>query len=124
MEIQTFPDHGRTAFASKRFEPGETVLEEEPLLVWQSEIDEDDGDELYGQLATIVSGVNAAFEEDPNVHAVHTDSVFILCAYLAADPRVRAAFVILCIDEYARRIPILRLLECATWPSLTCQILK
>ena len=96
MEVRDITGYGRAGVAVHAFQPGDTVLEEEPLLMWQS--DPESEHVLYAPLAAIVAAVNTAYEEDPAVHAVDTDSVLILAAYLeeAGKPEIRAAFVATC----------------------------
>ncbi len=93
MEVVDHPSHGRTAIATRSFAPGDIVLQEVPLMTWESEFDEQEPDSLYQQLNDIVTSVNVMFEQDTEVHAVHTDSAFALFAFLTAEQSVRSKFV-------------------------------
>ena len=89
MEVQVVPGFGRAAVATRDYAAGEVVLEEAPFLVWDGE----DGSEACVHLAAVVAHVNAEFESDPAVHAVDTDSAYILSSYAQLDRDRQAMFV-------------------------------
>eukprot|EP01027_Heterolobosea_sp_BB2_P022732 GEZU01033525.1.p1 GENE.GEZU01033525.1~~GEZU01033525.1.p1 ORF type:complete len:190 (+),score=41.14 GEZU01033525.1:159-728(+) len=72
MEVRETVDLGRTAFATRDFQLGEVVLEEEPMLMWS------DGSDLANNVATAVPPITTSAKA--HGHAVSYASPEIVAA--------------------------------------------
>jgi hypothetical protein len=88
MEVRHVEGYGRCAIATSEFLPGQDVLKEFPLITWLSQPDSE-----THALVSLIESVNVFFASEEDVHAVDTDAVLVLPAFLRADAETKQEYV-------------------------------